>query len=63
MENSIVRLQQESALGSVVFRTKRYAERMIVLDDGSSDQTAEAARLVGAGVIRHPVNQGKRTAL
>ena len=37
---------------------------VIVVDDGSSDQTAEAARASGATVVvRHPVNRGKGAAL
>jgi glycosyltransferase involved in cell wall biosynthesis len=35
----------------------------LVVDDGSTDQTAEAARRAGALVIAHPVNLGKGAAL
>lgn len=35
----------------------------IVVDDGSSDTTAERARESGATVVRHEVNQGKGAAL
>ena len=35
----------------------------IVVDDGSSDATAERARESGAIVVRHEVNQGKGAAL
>lgn len=34
-----------------------------VVDDGSTDGTAEAARAAGAEVIAHPANQGKGRAL
>ena len=54
---------EEVSIGSVVLRTKGYADRVIVVDDGSSDHTAEVAKLAGAEVIRHPVNQGKGAAL
>jgi glycosyltransferase involved in cell wall biosynthesis len=36
---------------------------VVVVDDGSSDDTAEQARLAGALVIRHPVNLGQGAAL
>jgi glycosyltransferase involved in cell wall biosynthesis len=36
---------------------------IIVVDDGSSDQTAEVARAQGARVFRHVVNLGKGAAL
>jgi glycosyltransferase involved in cell wall biosynthesis len=54
---------EEVSIGSVVLRAKRYADRVIVVDDGSSDRTAEVADLAGAEVIRHQVNRGKGAAL
>jgi glycosyltransferase involved in cell wall biosynthesis len=39
------------------------AERVIVIDDGSTDRTAERARDAGAWVVRHPRNRGKGAAL
>ncbi len=36
---------------------------MLVVDDGSTDGTAEAARAAGAEAIVHPMNQGKGAAL
>ena len=38
---------EEIAIGSVVLRTKKYVDRVIVVDDGS----AEVAELAGAEVI------------
>ena len=37
--------------------------KVIVVDDGSSDQTAEQAQRAGAEVLVHPHNQGKGAAL
>lgn len=54
---------EEVSIGSVVLRTKQYVDRVIVIDDGSSDRTAEVARLAGAEVIRHQQNRGKGAAL
>ena len=54
---------EEVSIGSVVLRTKQYADQVIVIDDGSSDRTAEVAALAGAEVLRHPKNLGKGAAL
>lgn len=54
---------EEVSIGSMVLRTKLYADRVIVIDDGSRDHTAEVAQLAGAEVIRHPSNMGKGAAL
>ena len=51
------------SIGSMVLKTKKYAEHVIVVDDGSTDDTAEVARLAGAEIIRHPRNKGKGEAL
>lgn len=37
--------------------------RVVVVDDGSSDGTAEVARAAGAEVVRHERNRGKAAAL
>ena len=39
------------------------AETVIVVDDGSTDDTAVEARAAGAEVVSHPVNRGKGAAL
>ena len=46
-----------------MLRARQHADRVIVIDDGSSDRTAEVAELAGAEVIRHPENRGKGAAL
>src|SRR3989475_11267228 len=50
-------------IGSVVLRAKQYAEEVVVIDDGSKDDTAEIAALAGAHVIQHARNLGKGTAI
>jgi len=54
---------EEISIGSVVLRARQYADRVIVIDDGSSDRTAEVALLAGAEVLRHDENLGKGAAL
>jgi glycosyltransferase involved in cell wall biosynthesis len=50
-------------IGEVVERAKRYVDHVIVVDDGSVDDTAERARLSGAEVIVSPKNEGKASAI
>ena len=54
---------EEVAIGSLVVRASQYADRVVVLDDGSTDKTAEVARLAGADVIVHRGNWGKGAAV
>lgn len=50
---------EEVAIGSLVLRTVKYADEVVVIDDGSADHTSEVARLAGARVIAHAENEGK----
>jgi hypothetical protein len=54
---------EERFIASVVFQSRSSAEHVIVVDDGSSDRTAELAEAAGATVVRQGVNQGKAAAL
>lgn len=40
-----------------------HADLFVVIDDGSSDNTGDAARSAGAVVVRHSINRGKASAM
>ena len=54
---------EEVSIGSIVLLSRLYADNVIVVDDGSTDWTAEVARKAGAEVVVHGVNRGKAEAL
>jgi glycosyltransferase involved in cell wall biosynthesis len=54
---------EEVSIGSIVLHARQHADRVIVIDDGSTDNTFEVAQLAGAEVIRHTSNKGKGAAL
>ena len=50
-------------IGSVVLQARQYVDEVIVVDDGSTDNTAGVAELAGSTVIRHAANRGKGAAI
>lgn len=52
-----------SLITKVVEETKKYVDGVIVVDDGSLDDTAAVARKLGVILVRHRVNRGKGEAL
>jgi len=50
-------------VGSIVLQAKQYVDEVIVVDDGSTDNTAKIAELAGATVIRHDENKGYGAAV
>lgn len=50
-------------IGTLVLDTRQYVDEVIVIDDGSSDDTSKIASLAGATVVSHPINQGYGAAI
>jgi len=55
--------QESSQIADVVRRTLPFTTEVLVVDDGSEDDTSEQARSAGATIIRHELNLGKGCAL
>ena len=55
--------REERHISDVVRRTRQQLDHVVVIDDGSSDNTAGCAREAGAEVIVHSQNRGKGEAI
>jgi glycosyltransferase involved in cell wall biosynthesis len=54
---------EEKTIASVIIKSKRHADKIVVCDDGSMDMTGEVAQALGAEVIRAPSGGGYGAAL
>ncbi len=54
---------EEATIGSVILKTKRFVNQVLVIDDGSDDETKKIAKEAGATVISHKKNRGKGAAI
>lgn len=54
---------EETTIGSVILKTKRFVNQVLVIDDGSNDETRTIAKEAGATVISHKKNRGKGAAI
>ena len=54
---------EERFIRDVASRVKAQLDTVLVVDDGSTDNTENNARAAGVEVIRHTVNQGKGAAI
>ena len=55
-------LNEADRIGPIVDQAARHL-KVVVVDDGSKDETARVASEAGASIVRHEVNQGKGVAL
>ena len=56
-------LNEERFIGSVVLKAKKFVDSVIVIDDGSTDASAEVAAAAGARVHKHGENRGYGAAI
>lgn len=56
-------LNESAAIAAVVRGGARHVETVYVVDDGSTDGTADVARAAGATVVQHETNRGKGVAI
>lgn len=54
---------EQAAIEEVVKKSLQYADDVLVVDDGSSDNTSELASRAGAILLKHPTNFGKGVSL
>jgi glycosyltransferase involved in cell wall biosynthesis len=59
----IAAYNEAGVIARVVAEVRRRGYTVLLIDDGSADATAATAEMVGAVVIRHPVNLGQGAAL
>src|SRR3954470_14159468 len=59
----IAAFNEAGAIGGVVRELRAAYPNVIVVDDGSHDETAPVARDAGATVLRHLLNRGQGAAL
>src|SRR5205809_8001987 len=55
--------REEKHIGDIVRRTRQQLDHVLVVDDGSNDQTARRAREAGAEAIAHSQTRGKGEAI
>lgn len=54
---------EENAVGSTVLGVQRYADDVVVVDDGSTDRTPEIVEQADVTLLQHERNRGKGAAI
>lgn len=60
---AVVAYNEADTIFDVVMGAQNVSDEVLVVDDGSTDETARLAREAGASVVRHRTNQGYGAAL
>jgi glycosyltransferase involved in cell wall biosynthesis len=67
MKNSIYAViaakDEEKNISDVIKETLQYVNKIVLVDDGSTDSTAKKSKNAGATVLKHIVNLGKGAAI
>lgn len=53
---------EEKSIAGMVLNTTKYVDKVLVIDDGSTDNTYENSKNAGAIVIKHIINRGAGAA-
>ena len=59
----IAAYNEGQVIADVIAGLRQTPHRIVVVDDGSADATADRAQIAGATVVRHPINLGQGAAL
>jgi glycosyltransferase involved in cell wall biosynthesis len=59
----IAAYNEGQVIADVIAGLRQTPHRIVVVDDGSADATADRAQRAGATVVRHPINLGQGAAL
>ena len=54
---------EELTIATIILKTKDHVDEVLVIDDGSTDDTAKIAQKAGATVITHKMNKGKAAGI
>lgn len=54
---------EATVIADVVTQARQTFSKIVCVDDGSTDGSADLARAAGAAVVRHPINLGQGAAL
>lgn len=60
---AIPAFNEERTIARVIITSRKFADTVVVCDDGSTDLTGEIARALGVRVLSHARNMGKGAAL
>ena len=54
---------EEKYIETLIYKTKKFIEDVVVVDDGSADESAALAKKAGAFVLSYKANRGKGAAI